>query len=248
MNTAFAGLAKWVFALCLAACCLLPLCGGEPCNYQTHHVGQTAKSKDPMKEHLDRLKKETDAQSIYNLGVHYATGSGMSGAKANLPLALKQFELAAKENYPPAQLAAGYCYKLGLGTMKGQSNLEKAKDYFSEAANSNLPEAQFEFGMILKNSDMEKAKLHFEGAAALPEAQWQLAVLNSIGSSRNRNPAMECKWTYMAALNGHPEAIDKTNYWHRYRGSAAKEDLAARAEGLRLAQEAIAEARAKLPK
>ncbi len=105
------------------------------------------------------------AAAQYNLGVWHSRGEdeGADPVQAN-----HYFELAALQDFPPAQSALGY---LLLGNQQSDTDITRAAHWFERAAQGGLAEAQYRLGEmhavgIGVAQDSEKAASWFSQAAA----------------------------------------------------------------------------------
>lgn len=170
--------------LLLSACLHIVIsCKGEASNSNqkedTNSVQEVVsipdleKVSNSTKEETSIPAKEEVSNSVQEAVISSAKGiahfeSGLKAADANnMPLAYKEFLLAAKAGHVYAQYNVGLMYEQGLGITK---NVKEAVYWYNESAMQGNSAAQFNLGVCFENGigtavDFEKANKWYREAS-----------------------------------------------------------------------------------
>ncbi|MCD8213942.1 MAG: sel1 repeat family protein [Campylobacter sp.] len=110
---------------------------------------------------FERYAKEGNVLAMYQVGVYYRDGLGVS---KDMLRALFWFKTAGKYGHKNALRNVAYIYEYGLGVNK---NIKKAMAYYYEAANLGSNEAAFELGSLyLSQNEFKDARYFLNIACA----------------------------------------------------------------------------------
>ncbi|MCE1234760.1 MAG: peptidoglycan-binding protein [Hyphomicrobiales bacterium] len=159
-------------------------------------------------EALRRAAAGGDVKAMLEVGLRFSEGKAVS---ADLAKAVAWYEKAAAKGYAPAQYRLGIAYEKGLGTARDS---EKAKAAYRAAAEQGNLRAMHNLGVIYANGrDMANAVTWFQKAAdlGLRDSQFNLGIINALGSGVKQDLAVSYKWFALAARQGDGEAEKKMN-------------------------------------
>ncbi len=158
-------------------------------------------------EHLLNTAEQGDAQSQYELAVHYASrGPGQLSSSE----AVHWLRRAAEQGYAEAQSDLGLLYHRGIGV---ERNPVEAAQWLRRAAEQGHAVSQADFGQLYYlgagvPKDFAKAAEWYRRAAeqGLAAAQYNLAGLYMAGEGVGKNLPEAVRWARDAAIQGHPQA------------------------------------------
>jgi len=149
------------------------------------------------------LSQPNDAETLYNLGLAYESGDGMT---KNYVEAAKCFTKAAEQGYAEAQNALGHCYYDGIGV---KVDYAEAMKWYRMAADQGNAEAQYNLGNCYYNGNgvsrnyAEARKWYMKAAEqGLVEVQYNIGLCYQ--AEKNNGEAVE--WWRKAAEQGFVEA------------------------------------------
>jgi TPR repeat protein len=159
---------------------------------------------------LDELKQKAsagDAESQYQLGVRYTSGTGVAEDYAT---AGKWLRLAAQQDHPDAQYLWGIALNTGRGVDEDQ---EEAVSWFTKAALAGKSRARYQLGEAFLNGRGVNKDVawgaRWLGLAAYQghaEAQFSLGVLYTRGLGVPVDMVQAVIWLDRARNQGHPSA------------------------------------------
>lgn len=133
------------------------------------------------------LADQGDATAMFNLGVAYASGQGVSRDQDK---AVAYYRKAAEKGYAPAQFNLGAAYQNGQGVSK---DLTEAAKWWRKAAVHGFLQAQYNLGTLYfygqgVPKNLDEAAKWFRMAAAQGD-QSAAAVLKAMGREEQAPPA-----------------------------------------------------------
>ena len=166
-----------------------------------------ARQQQESVEALLQKADKGDAQSQYELAVHYATSR--SGQLASNE-AVHWLRRAAEQGHAEAQSDLGRLYYLGDGVPR---DFAQAAEWYRKAAEQGLAEAQYNLAGLYSDGEgvsanpSQAVKWYREAAGrGLAEAQYALAVALVGGEGARKNLAEAARWARGAAVQGHAQA------------------------------------------
>lgn len=154
------------------------------------------------------LAEKADARAMYNLGVLYDKGQGVTEDPS---LAAFWFLKSAEAGHAAGMSNLGRLLEQGRGLTR---DLAQAAQWFRKAADKGLAEAQYnlavlyERGLGLEKSDREAAAWYSRAAAQnQTEAQGRLGQMYREGRGVNKNATRAVLLLYGASMDGNSEAI-----------------------------------------
>lgn len=184
-------------------------CNGN--SQSTRSVESTENVPTEYCEELVKLAKDGNTKAMYNLGVCYAKGEGVSHSYNE---AAEWFQKAANNGLADAQFDLGIFYAKGYGV--SQSYTEAIK-WYRKAAEQGHVEAQYSLGNYylplsdeigIDNNPTEAIKWYRKAAEQnYAPAQYSMAAIyrEGLGVSPNIQKAIE--WYEKAAGNGYQPAL-----------------------------------------
>ena len=151
-----------------------------------------------------------NASAQYHLGIALENGFGCAKDPRS---ALSWHRLAGAQGHVLAQLRVGQCYAQGIGCRRDPV---QAQLWLRGAAVQAYPEAELALGVFFsaedntKAGDGEQEAFQWISRAAsdgLPEAQYRLALLYSIGRGCPASASQAVSWARAAASRGHTGAM-----------------------------------------
>lgn len=154
------------------------------------------------------LAGESDPRAMYNLGVLYDKGQGVS---EDPTLAAFWFLKSAEAGHTAGMSNLGRLLEQGRGLKR---DLPQAAQWFRKAADSGLAEAQYnlavlyERGLGLEKSDREAAAWYSQAAAQnQTDAQGRLGQMYREGRGVSKNATRAVLLLYGASMDGNTDAI-----------------------------------------
>ncbi len=151
-----------------------------------------------------------DPQALFEIGARYQDGRGVA---ANLPEAVRWYEMAAQRGLAPAQYRVANLYEKGTGVAR---DFGKAMTFYEEAAQAGNASAMHNLAVLYASGaagtpDYAKAVSWFEKAADLgvSDSQFNLAILYARGNGVPQNLDASYKWFAVAARGGDQDAAQK---------------------------------------
>ncbi|MDP9837846.1 localization factor PodJL [Neorhizobium huautlense] len=151
-----------------------------------------------------------DPQALFEIGARYQDGRGVA---ANLPEAVRWYEMAATRGLAPAQYRVANLYEKGTGVTR---DFGKAMTYYEQAAEAGNASAMHNLAVLYASGaagtpDYAKAVSWFEKAADLgvSDSQFNLAILYARGNGVPQNLDASYKWFAVAARGGDQDAAQK---------------------------------------
>jgi serine/threonine protein kinase len=149
-------------------------------------------------------EKAEDAVDLFNRGVAYATGDGVT---QDLAEAVRCYRRAAESGYAAAQLNLGICYDNGEGVTTDDAEAVK---WYRKAAEQGNATAQLAIGACYDNGEgvtldnVEAVKWYSMAAEqGNTTAQFNLGHCYDKGEGVARNTVESAKWYRKAAEQGH---------------------------------------------
>jgi len=151
-------------------------------------------SSKSINEDLTKLAISRNA-ALNNLGIYYIKGYG---GEINYKKAAFYFQLAANQNYAPAQMSLGICFYFGFGV---KINYYLAAFYFQLAANQNYAPAQYNLGIcfyyglgVIQNYDNAFKCFQLAASQNYASAQYNLGICfyYGISGTQNYDNAFKC--------------------------------------------------------
>ena len=175
-------------------------------------------------EYFKNAADRDDANGLYNLGMCYMQGLGVSQDDQN---AFGRFSAAAKKGHPEAMNNIALFYREGRVVEK---NLEMSAKHFGESASYDNPYGQFNYALALQNGEgVEKDEAR--AAALLSKSAdggcieaidaYGMALLNGRGVPENAEEAF--RYFLRAADAGYPPAMENLSTCYKY-GKGVKAD------------------------
>jgi TPR repeat protein len=159
---------------------------------------------------LDELKLKAsagDAESQYQLGVRYTSGTGVT---QDYTTAGKWLRMAAQQDHPDAQYLWGIALNTGRGVDEDQ---EEAVSWFTKAALAGKARARYQLGEAFVNGRGVTKDVawgaRWLGLAAYQghiEAQFSLGILYTGGLGVPADTVQAVIWLDRARNQGHPSA------------------------------------------
>lgn len=151
-----------------------------------------------------------DPQALFEIGARYQDGRGVA---ANLPEAVRWYEMAAQRGLAPAQYRVANLYEKGTGVPR---DFGRAMSFYEQAANAGNASAMHNLAVLYASGaagtpDYAKAVSWFEKAADLgvSDSQFNLAILYARGNGVPQNLDASYKWFAVAARGGDQDAAQK---------------------------------------
>lgn len=149
-----------------------------------------------------------DPLALYEIGARFADGRG---TLVDTNQAINWFDMAAEQDFAPAQYRLGNIYEKGIGV---EQDVALAKDYYRDAAANGHVKSMHNLGVIYasngEHQDLTLAAEWFKRGAdyGVKDSQVNIGILYARGDGVDRNLVESYKWFAIAAKNGDNGAAD----------------------------------------
>ena len=159
-------------------------------------------------ETLRRAAESGDPRAAFEIGMRFAEGRGVT---ADPKQAVEWYRKASDKNLVPAIYRLAVTYEKGIGV---ERNSDEAKRLYLMAAERGNVRAMHNLGVLFANArDMNSAIPWFQkaGDLGLKDSQFNLGIINALGSGVKQDLAVSYKWFALSARQGDKEAEKKQN-------------------------------------